>query len=169
MSSYNFCFMTCIQISQEAGKMVWYSPLFKNFPQFVVIHKVKGFGIVNKAKICFSGTLSLFQWSSEYWHLISGSSAFLKSCLNIWNFTVHVLPMPGLESFEHYFASLWNVCNHAVEHSLALPLLGIDWGSEGDVTSTKSHRELWGSAHWSANSALKDSTLKSGSQVVSSF
>ena len=114
MSSSNCCFLTCIQISQQADKVVWYSYLFKNFPQFVVIHTVKGFGIVNKAKICFSGALSLLQWSSEYWHLISGSSAFLKSCLNIWNFTVHVLPMPGLESFEHYFASLWDECNCAV-------------------------------------------------------
>ena len=70
MSSSNCCFLTCIQISQEAGQVVWYSHLFQNFPQFVVIHTVKGFGIVSKAKIdVFSGTLLLFQWSSRYWQL----------------------------------------------------------------------------------------------------
>ena len=110
----NCCFLTHIQVSQEAGQVVWYSYLFKNFPQFVVIHKVKGFGIVNKAKICFSGTLSLFQWSSEYWHLISGSSAFLKSCLNIWKFTVLIMLKPCLKNFEHYFAGVWDECNCVV-------------------------------------------------------
>ena len=96
-----------MQIFHETGQMVWYSHVFKNFPQFVVVHTVKGFGIVNKAEVdIFSGTLLLFQESSEYWHLISGSSAFSKSSLNIWNFTVHVLLKPGLENFEHYFTSV---------------------------------------------------------------
>ena len=91
----------------EAGQMVWYSHLFKNFPQFFVIHTVKGFGIVNKAKIdIFLKFSCFFDDSSDVGNLISGSSAFSKSSLNIWNFTVHMLLKPGLENFEHYFASI---------------------------------------------------------------
>ena len=78
MSSSNCCFLTCIQISQGAGQVVWYSHLFQNFPQFIVIHPVKGFDIVNKENGCFSGTLLLFPWSADVGNLISGSSAFLK-------------------------------------------------------------------------------------------
>ena len=94
--------------------MVWYSHLFQNIPQFIVIHTVKGFGIVNEEDRCFSGTLLLFPWSSRCWQLISGSSAFSKASLNIWNFTVHILLKPGLENFEHYFTSVWDECNCAV-------------------------------------------------------
>ena len=109
------CFLTWIQISQEAGKVVWYSHLFQNFPQFVVIHTVKGFGIVNKAEVdVFSGTLLFFLWCNGCWPLISGSSAFSKYSLNIWKFTVHVLLKPGLENLEHYFTSVWDECNCAV-------------------------------------------------------
>ena len=87
--------------------MVWYSHLFKNFPQFVVIHTVKGFGIVNKAEVDVFLELSLlFDDSADVGNLISVSSAFSKSSLNIWKFTVHILVKPGLESFEHYFASV---------------------------------------------------------------
>ena len=87
--------------------MVLYSHLFQNFPQFIVIHTVKGFGIVNKAEIdVFSGTLLLFDDPADVGNLISGSSAFSKSNLNIWKFMVHVLLKPGLDNFEHYFASL---------------------------------------------------------------
>ena len=87
--------------------MVWYSHLFKNFPQFVVIHTVKGFGIVNKAEIDVFLELScFFDNRADVGNLISGSSAFSKSILNIWKFTVHVLLKPGLENFEHYFASM---------------------------------------------------------------
>ena len=83
----------------------WYSYLFKNFPQFVVIHIVKGFGVVNKAKVDFFLELSCFSCDpSDVGNLISGSSAFSKSSLNIWNFSVHVLLKPSLENFEHYFA-----------------------------------------------------------------
>ena len=85
--------------------MVWYSCLFKNFPQFVVIHTVKGFGIVNKAEIDVFLELSCFFDDPEVvGNLISGSSAFSKSSLYIWKFTVYVLLKPGLENFEHYFA-----------------------------------------------------------------
>ena len=87
--------------------MVWYSHLFQNFPQFVVIHTVKCFGIVNKAEVDGSLEFSCFFFydPSDVGNLISGSSAFSKSSLNIWNFTVHVLLKPGLENFVHYFAS----------------------------------------------------------------
>ena len=87
--------------------MVWYSHLLKNFSQFVVIHTVKGFGIVNKAKVdVFLELFCFFDVPPDVGNLISGSSAFSKSNLNIWKFTVHVLLKPGLENFEHYFASL---------------------------------------------------------------
>ena len=87
--------------------MVWYSHLFKNFPQFVVIHTVKGFGIVNKAEVAVFLQLScLFDDSTDVGNLISGSSAFSKSNLNIWKFSVHVLLKPGLEDFEHYFTNV---------------------------------------------------------------
>ena len=107
MSSSNCCFLTGIQISQEAGKVVWFSHLLKHFPQFVVIHTVKGFGIVNKAEVDVFLELScFFDDPVDVGNLISGSSVFSKSSLNIWKFTVHVLLKPGLENFEHYFASM---------------------------------------------------------------
>ena len=86
--------------------MVWYSHLLKNFPQFIVIHTVKGFGIVNKAEIdVFLELFSLFFDPADVGNLVSGSSAFSKTSLNIWKFTVHVLLKPGLENFEHYFTT----------------------------------------------------------------
>ena len=87
--------------------MVWYSHLFQNFPQFVVVHTVKGFGIVNKAEVDVFLELScLFDDPVDIDNLISGSSAFSKTSLNIWKFTVHVLLKPGLENLEHYFTSV---------------------------------------------------------------
>ena len=87
--------------------MVWYFHLLKNFPQFVVIHTVKGFGIVNKAEVDVFLELScFFDDSADVGNLISGSSALSKASLNIWKFTVHVLLKPGLENFEHYFTSM---------------------------------------------------------------
>src|SRR5574341_1211154 len=107
MSSSNCCFLTCLQISQEAGQVVWYSHLFKNFPQFVVIHTVKGFGIVNKAEVVVFLELScFFDDSLNVGNLFSGSSAFSKTSLNIWKFSVHVLLKTCFENFEHYFASV---------------------------------------------------------------
>ena len=115
MSSSNCCFLTCIQISQEAGEVVWYSHLFKNFPQFVVIHTVKGFGIVNKAEVdVFLEFSCFFHYPSDVGNLISVSSSFSKSSLNMWKFTVHVLLKPVLENFEHYFTSVWDECNRVV-------------------------------------------------------
>ena len=87
--------------------MVWYSHLFKDFPQFVVILTVKGFGIVNKAEVDVFLELScFFAEPTDVGNLLSGSSAFSKSSLNIWKFMVHVLLKPSLENFEHYFASM---------------------------------------------------------------
>ena len=98
--------MTCIFISQEAGKVVWYSHLLRIF-QFVVIHTVKGFGIVNKAEVdVFLEHSHFFNDPTDVGNLISGSSAFSKSSLNIWKFTVPVLVKPGLENVEHYLASM---------------------------------------------------------------
>ena len=87
--------------------MVWYFHLFKNFPQFILIHTVKGFGIVNKAeKDVFVELPCFFDDPSDVGNLISGSSAFSKTSLNIWEFTVHILLKPGLENFERYFSSV---------------------------------------------------------------
>ena len=116
MSSSNCCFLTCIQISQEADPVVWYSHLFQNFPQFIVIHTVKGFGIVNKAEIGVFLELSCccFDYPVDVGNLISGSSAFYKTSFSIWKLSVHVLLKPLLENFEHYFASVWDECNCVV-------------------------------------------------------
>ena len=115
ISSSNCCFLTCIQISQKAGRVVWYSYLLKNFPQFVVIHTVKGFGVVNGAEVDASLEFSGFFYDpADVGNLISGSSAFSKTSLNIWKFMVHVLLKPGLENFEHYFTSVWDECNCVV-------------------------------------------------------
>src|SRR5574340_302542 len=107
MSSSNCCFLTYMQVSQEAGQVLWYSHLLKNFPQFIVIHTVKGFGIVNKAEIdVFLGLSCFFYDPEDVGNLISGSSAFSKTSLNIWKFTVHILLKPGLENFKHFFTSM---------------------------------------------------------------
>ena len=112
MSSSNCCFLTCIQISQKADQVIWYAHFLKNFPQFVVIHTVQGFGIVNKAEIDVCLELSYFFCDpADVDNLISGSSAFYKAILNIWKFTVHILLKPGLENFAHYFTSMWDECN----------------------------------------------------------
>ena len=111
MSSSNCCFLTCIQISQEAGQVVWYSHLLKNFPQFIVIQS-KDLVLFNKAELDVFLELScFFDDPTDVGNLIPGSSAFSKSSLNIWKFTVHVLLKPGLENFEHYFTSVWDECN----------------------------------------------------------
>ena len=107
MSSSSCCFLTCIQISQEAGQVVWYSHLFKNFPQFVVIHP-KALVQSIKQKLMFFCNSCFFDDPMDVGDLISGSSAFSKSRLNIWNFTVHILVKPGLENLEHHFTSVWD-------------------------------------------------------------
>ena len=96
-----------MQISQEAVQVAWYSHLLKNFPQFVVIHTVKGLGIVNKAEVDVFLELScFFDDPMDVGNLTSGSSAFSKTSLNTWKFTVHILLKPGMQNFEHYFISV---------------------------------------------------------------
>ena len=115
MSSSNCCFLTCIQVSQEAGQVVWYSHLFKNIPQFVVIHAVKGFSIVNEAEVdVFLEFPCFFFDPMNVGNFISGCSAFSKYSPYIWKFSVHILLKPSLKDFEHYIASMWNECNCAV-------------------------------------------------------
>ena len=115
MSGSNCCFLTCIQISQEAGQVVRHSHLLKNVPQFVVIHTVKRFGIVNKAEVDILLEFCCFFYDpTDSGNLISGSSAFSKSSLNIWKLSVNVLLKPHLKNFEHCFASLWDKCKYAV-------------------------------------------------------
>ena len=108
MSGSNCCFLTYIQASQKAGKLVWCFHLFKNVPQFVVIHTVKGFGVVNKAEVDVLLEFSCFldYNLTDAGNFISGSCDFSKSSLNIWKFLVHVQLKPGLENFKHYFASV---------------------------------------------------------------
>ena len=128
MSSSNSCFLTCIEISQEAGQVVRYSNLFQNFPQFIVIHTVKGFGIVNKAEVDVFLELScFFDDSLDVGDLISSSSAFSKTSLNFWKFTVHVLLKPGLENFENYFSSMWDEWNCVVVWTFFVIALLWDW------------------------------------------
>ena len=119
--------------------MVWYSHLFHNFPQFIVIHTVKGFGIVNKAEVdVFLERSWFFDDPSDVGNLISGSSAFSKTSLNIKKFMVHILLKSGLENFEHYFTSVCDEYNCAVlEHSLALPFFGI--GMKTDLFQSCGH------------------------------
>ena len=105
MFGSNCCFLTCVQISQKAGKVALYNHLLKHLPQFVVIHIVKGFGIVNKSEVDVLLEFSCFFYDPEHvGNLISGSSAFSKSSLNIWKFLVHVLLNPCLENFLFFFS-----------------------------------------------------------------
>ena len=108
MSSSNCCFLTCIQVFQEADKAVWYYHLFKNFPQFVVIHTVKGFiHTVNEAEVdVFLQLPCFFYDSTDGVNLIYAYSAFSKSSLNIWKFLIHILLKHSLEDFENYLASM---------------------------------------------------------------
>ena len=125
MSSSNYCFLTCIQASQETVKVVWYSCFFQNFPQFV-IHTVKCFGTVNEGEVDVLLEFPCFLWdTTNVGNLISGSSAFSKS--SFWIFSVHVMLTLSLKDFQHYLASMWNKSNWVVvEHSLALIFFEIE-------------------------------------------
>ena len=102
-----FLWMEVSDIAQETGQVVCYSHFFQNFQWFVVIHTVKGFGIVNKAEVDVFLELSWFFYDPmDVGNLTFGSSAFSKSSLNIWKFSVHILLKPGLDNFEHYFTSV---------------------------------------------------------------
>ena len=106
MCSSNYCFLTCTQISQEAGKVVWHFHLFKNFPQFVVIYTVKGFNTDNEAVDVFLEFPCFFYDPTDVGNLISGSSAFSKSSLYIWKFSGHILLKYSWEDFEHDLVSM---------------------------------------------------------------
>ena len=169
MFGSNCCFLTCIQISQKAGKVVWYSPLCKNFPQFIVIHTVKGFGIINKAEVdVFLLFSCFFDDPMDVGNLISGSSAFPKSSLNTWNFTFHVLLKPGLENFGHYFTSVCDEGNYVVVWTFfGIAFLWI--GMKTDLFQSCAHCCIFqiftGHSKWRANSLEKPScweTLRAG-------
>ena len=99
--------MNCIQVSQEVGRVLWQSRLFNSFPQFVVIHTVKGFSVVNEAEVdAFLEVSCFFYDSMDVGNLISVSSAFPKSSLYIWKFSVHIQLKPGLKDFEQYLGSM---------------------------------------------------------------
>ena len=129
LSSSNCCFLTCIHVFQLAGKVIWYFHLFKSFPQFAVIHTVKGFGEVKTAETCFSGTLLLFLWSSGCWQFDLWCLCLSKSSLNIWEFSVSILLKPGLENFECCFASVWDECSCAVVWTFFGIAFIWDWNS----------------------------------------
>ena len=164
MSGSSCCFLTCIQISQEPAKVVWYSYLFKNFLQFVVIHTVKGFSIVIEAEVDVFLEFSCFSYDpTDVGNLLSGSSAFSKSSLNIWKFSVQVLFKPSLENFEHYFTSVWDECNCAVVWAfLALPFVGI--GMKTDLFQSCSH--CWVFQIWSVLSAALSQHHLSGFEIA---
>ena len=140
--SPNYCFLTCINVSQKADLGVCCSHLLENFPQFFVIHTVKGFGIVNKA-VVFLEISCFFYDPTNVGDLISGSFTFSKSSLNIWKFTVHVLLKPGLENFEHYFASMCCCCEVASvmsdSHRWQPTRLPCPWDSPGKNTGVGCH------------------------------
>ena len=107
ISNSNCCFLICKQVSQEACKVVWYFHLLKNFTKFAAIHTVKVFSIVNEAEVDGFLEFSCFFYDpTDVGNLISGSSAFPKSSLNIWKFLVHILSKPSLKDFELYLASM---------------------------------------------------------------
>ena len=114
MSNSKCCFLTCIQVSQEADKVVWYSHFLKNFPVCCDPHSQRFECRKWRRSRCFSGILLLFLWPNRCWQFDLWFLCLSKSRLNIWKFSVHILLKAGLENFDHYFASMWNECNCAV-------------------------------------------------------
>ena len=129
MSNSNCCFLTCIQMSQEAGLVFWYSHFFKNFPEFVVVHTVKAFGIVNKAEIDVFLELSCFLYDPiDVGNLISGPSAFLKPAWTSGNsWFTYVVLKPGLENFDHYYHVRWVQLCGSLSILWHCPSLGLGW------------------------------------------
>ena len=115
MFGSNCYFLTCIKVSQEAGKVVWYFYVFKNFPQLLVIHTIKGFSMVNEEEAdVFPEVPCFLHDPTDVCHLISGSSASSKPSLYIWKFLVHILLKPNLKDFEYNFASMCHEHNCTV-------------------------------------------------------
>ena len=129
MSSSNCCFLTCIQVSQETGKVVWYFHLFNNFTLFVVIHTVKGFSIVSETEVDVFLEFPCFSCDPvDVGNLISDSSAFSKSSLYLWKFLVHILLKPSWKGFEHYLASMQNEHNCVIAQTVKnLPIMWETW------------------------------------------
>ena len=149
----NCCFLICMQISQEADKVVWYSHPFQIFPQFVVIYVVKGFGIIIKAETdVFLEFSCFFDNPTDAGNLIFGSSAFYKSSFNIWKFSVHTPLKPTLENFEHYFASVWDECICAVVWAFFSTACLWDWNENWPFpvlwTKTINRRMLDSTKKW---------------------
>ena len=118
MSGSNCCFLTCIPVSQEAGKVVGYSHIFKNIPQFVVIHTVKDFSIVNEAEVDFFLEFPCFLHEPvNAGNLLCGSSAFSKPILNIWKFSIHVFLKPNFKNFEHDRTTMYMLCISKMNNS----------------------------------------------------
>ena len=137
MSGSNCCFLTCMQVSQEAGQVVWYSHLFQNFPQFVVMHTVKGFSVVSEAEVDVFLEFSCFLGNpADVGNLISDSSDFSKSNLYIWKFSVHILLKPSLKDFEYYLASMWNECNCLVVWTFFGKALLWGWNENSSSVAT---------------------------------
>ena len=119
-------FLARIQVSQEIGKMLWYSHFFKNYPQFVVIHTVKGFSQWNRSR-CFSGILLLLLWFNECWQFDLWFVAFSKTSLYTWKFSVHLLLKPSLKDFEHSLTSIRKEYNCLVVWTFFGTALLWDW------------------------------------------
>ena len=142
MSGSNCCSLTCKWDSQETGKVVWYSHLFQNFLQFVVIHTVKGFSIVNEAEVDVFLVFSCFlDDPTDFGNLISGSLPFSKSTLNIWKFSIHVLLKSSLKDFEHYLASMWN--EHILHGSLNILWHCLSLELKWKMTFSSSGKHCW--------------------------
>ena len=151
MSSSNCGFLTCIQISQEAGQLIWYSQLFKNFQQFVVSHTVKGFGIVYEAEVCFSGTLSLFRWSSRCWQFdlwflslpflnptwTSGSSWFMCCWSLAWRILSITLQCVKWVQLYGSLNILWNCLSLWLEWKLTFssPVVTVEFSKFAGILS----------------------------------
>ena len=128
ISSSNYCFLTCIQVSQRAGRVTWYSYLLKNFPQIVVIYTGKDFREVNEAEVdVFLELTCFFDDPADVGNLISSSSTFSKSSLYIWKFLVLIMLKPILKDFENYFASMSDECNCAIDCTFFGIALPWDW------------------------------------------
>ena len=141
MSGSNCGFLTCKQISQETSKVVWYSHLFLRVFQFVVIHTVKGFSIVNEAKVDFLELPCFFYDRMDVCNLISVSSAFSESSLYNWKISDHILLKTSLKDFEHYLASTWNECNCTVVWTFFGTTFLWDWNENPSAPQEKPTQE----------------------------
>ena len=143
MSSSNCCFLTCIYVSQEAGQVVWSSHLFQDCPQFIVVHTVKGFGIVNKAEIDVFLGLVLFRWYSECWQFDIWFLCLFQNQLEHLGVHGSCIVEAGLKNFEHYFASMWDECYCAVVWAFFGIAFLWDWNENwlsSPVTTAESSR-----------------------------